>query len=246
MPVIGGANPGLPTGGNTGDVLVHGPAWAAGARLAQAGQTPSQAPTASTPAGSVGSLDSAARADHSHPDTRPPIMPMDTGRWLRLPFVTTSASWSGVPAQTMGFLRFPIGKACSVDAMGVQVMTASAGALARLGIYSDVDGVPTTLLKDFGTIDASSTGYKTASSTAVALEAGWVHLAVGLEGTHGTEQIEIISSAYAYTSPTTLGAGSSGYVGSGYTGGGLPSSASVLTSFAPSLRTFFPWLKVAS
>jgi len=55
----------------------------------------------------------------------------------------------------------PVGKAVTLDRIGLEVTTAVATAVVRLGIYADDgNGYPGALVLDAGTIDASTTGFK--------------------------------------------------------------------------------------
>jgi hypothetical protein len=65
----------------------------------------------------------------------------------------------------------------SYDRIGIQVTTAVAAGLVRLGIYKIENGVPTSLVVDGGDVDASTTGQKEVT-IAVTLEPGWYGLTV--------------------------------------------------------------------
>jgi hypothetical protein len=175
-----------------------------------------------------------------------PVLPMDSGRWFRLPFATIGASWAGLGGGVISWIRFPIGKACSVDAMGIQVNTASASSLLRMGIYADSGGAPGALLKDYGTIDSSSTGYKSATAvTPLSVSVGYIWLCGAVEGTFGTNQYDTSVGLYSYQGSLTLGGNAASYTGSSYAGGGLPASAPAHPGFSVSNRGFAPWIKVA-
>ena len=51
--------------------------------------------------------------------------------------------------------------ACTIDRVGVHISTAVASALVRLGVYNtDSNYYPTSLIVDFGTVSAATTGFK--------------------------------------------------------------------------------------
>lgn len=63
------------------------------------------------------------------------------------------------------------------DAVGLTITTGQAGATVRMAIYSDENGYPGTLIEDFGSLDASTSGTVTSSFGAnLSLNAGlyWV------------------------------------------------------------------------
>ena len=67
--------------------------------------------------------------------------------------------------------------AVTLDRIGIEVTTGGgAGAVVRLGIYSDTNGVPDALVLDAGTVDSTGTGIKTITISQ-ALSAGVYWLA---------------------------------------------------------------------
>jgi hypothetical protein len=83
---------------------------------------------------------------------------------------------SGTSAGAANFKRaspFYIPVSTSFDRIAVNVTTAgTASALVRLGIYNVVDGLPTTLVIDAGTVAADTTGVKEIT-IALTLAPGW-------------------------------------------------------------------------
>lgn len=89
---------------------------------------------------------------------------------------TTIWRTSGVLSNTAGFsagvqnqiYAVPVQlRAGTLDRIGTHVGSAQASNTWRLGLYSDNNGYPGSLLADFGTIDASTTGQKTISVSQV-------------------------------------------------------------------------------
>lgn len=60
-----------------------------------------------------------------------------------------------------------------IDRIGVEVTTGAAG-LCRLGIYSNLNGAPDTLILDAGTVDTTNIAVVEATITALYLPAAWV------------------------------------------------------------------------
>lgn len=115
-----------------------------------------------------------------------------------------SVSNYNVATDNVRFYPFYTERAIVLDEVAVQVTTSAAGANARLGIY-DVgeDLVPTDLITDFGEIDCSSTGIKTITGLAEALEPGDYALALLSES--GTVQYVANSDARAaHIDPTNF------------------------------------------
>lgn len=52
------------------------------------------------------------------------------------------------------------GRACTLDRVGVAVSTNIASSVVRLGLYTSSNGLPTTLVADFGTVASATTGAK--------------------------------------------------------------------------------------
>lgn len=55
---------------------------------------------------------------------------------------------------------FDVANTITIDRIGIEITTAFAAAVYRLGIRNDDGGYPGALLLDAGTIDASTTGFK--------------------------------------------------------------------------------------
>jgi hypothetical protein len=123
-----------------------------------------------------------------------------------------------------------------IDQLGVEVTTAAAGALPRLGIYNaDTNWQPSTLFLDAGTVDASTTGLKT-KAVSVTLPAGRL---IGVIVSNISCNIRLIK---------TDGAGMSG-VGIGPSVGTNPSAFEWYRPFTyaplPASGTGIPWSGIA-
>lgn len=108
--------------------------------------------------------------------------PMSSGVWY------SPAGTAGFGAGVAGFANarmylVPIlfGKACTINGVAMRVTSGGeAGTLLRLGLYTDVDGVPGSLVADWGTVDGATIAVPTLTpSTAVA--AGWYWQAVAFQ-----------------------------------------------------------------
>lgn len=107
------------------------------------------------------------------------------------PLVSTYyASWGGltVPGEAdaatdgvLYFLRFPVIKATTIDRIGLEITTTGAGSTIRLGIYDDIDGVPTNLILDAGSVSSATSGLKE-FTISQALSKGWVNLCAVAQG----------------------------------------------------------------
>lgn len=69
----------------------------------------------------------------------------------------------------------------TLNALVCECTTASAGKNVRMGLYSDSNGLPGTLLVDGGNVSTATTGKKTAAIS-LAVSAGWYWLAVRSSG----------------------------------------------------------------
>ena len=90
-------------------------------------------------------------------------------------------------------LRCP---ACQIDRLGIDVTTAgTAGAIARLGIYANHTSrlAPEMLVYDAGTVDATTTGFKSLTFSAVTWTGGLMWLAVAIQGSGGSVSIRTTS-----------------------------------------------------
>lgn len=112
--------------------------------------------------------------------------------------------------------------------VGIEVSTLGSGSSVRLGLYNWVDGVPTTLITDFGTVSTATTGIKEITISQ-ALAQGVYGLAVVSSATPAAVYLATVTQAvtndlFGYTT-------SSGIAGLtvSHTFGALPSSFGVPT-----------------
>lgn len=107
------------------------------------------------------------------------------------------------------YVPFIIDRPVTVTRISAEVTTALASAAIRLGIYTDVDGVPTTLLVDGGTIDGNSATVQEVTISQ-ALSVGRVWVALVRQGGTGTSAVRAntsgISCPYVANGAFTLGA----------------------------------------
>lgn len=104
--------------------------------------------------------------------SRPGITPNATAQWFFSPAVvqaTTSIAMAAdrVYYQPMLYSGMPI------DRIGIDVTTGAAG-LCRLGIYTNEDGQPGTLILDAGTVDTTNIATVEATITTLYLPNAWV------------------------------------------------------------------------
>lgn len=99
--------------------------------------------------------------------------PMHTAFWY-LPFdhggLTTTSSFTN---NRVVFIPYLIGKACTINGVAIDVTSAGdAAGVVRLGLYTDLDGVPGTLVADWGTVAADAIAVPTITPS-TAVQAGW-------------------------------------------------------------------------
>lgn len=88
---------------------------------------------------------------------------------------------------------FYVPNAMTIDRIGVNVATAVAATLARLGIYTmGADGLPGTLLLDAGTVDTATTGFKELT-VSQALSKAWYFTV--LAGNNGTVAFSAVNAS---------------------------------------------------
>lgn len=152
-----------------------------------------------------------------------------------------STGWFTNPGQASGGTNFgsasvgavplDIG-AVTISQLAIQVNTAGAGATCRLGIYSDANGVPGTLLLEPTSatpLDCSTTGVKTTSTFSQAIT-GRVWLVYSIQGAAinaqgiGGQYVEGVGYDNA---SNALGFTPTGYGLTGVSAGALPSSVTV-------------------
>jgi hypothetical protein len=102
---------------------------------------------------------------------------MVSGRWGLATLFGTSSTATLTAGRVYGVPFIPKTSG-SLDQVGIEITTGVAGATVRLGVYAHdaTTGLPTTLLGDAGTIDASTTGFKSAAlPSSIPVTAGSVY-----------------------------------------------------------------------
>ena len=102
-------------------------------------------------------------------------------------------------------------------------VTAAAGTLARLGVYSDVDGKPAALLSDCGQVDTSGTGAK-GIGISLPMGPGWVWLAALFNGAPTVRALSVTGALNVLGAASSLDVVNPVGVEAGQTYGALPSS----------------------
>ena len=106
-------------------------------------------------------------------------------RWYTTPITGTAATTLALTSGRFYAIPFYSAKAITLDRIGIYVSTLYAASKCRLGIYTDSNGEPGSLLLDAGETDDSSTGAKTLTINQ-ALSGGTLYWLVALSnsGTH--------------------------------------------------------------
>lgn len=90
-----------------------------------------------------------------------PLKPV-TNRWGKPGFYAYSSLGTLVAAGDLYYAYMPVERPISMDQIGVNVnFAAAAGSLARIGVYTCVNGAPDALVTDAGTVATDSNGNKT-------------------------------------------------------------------------------------
>ena len=143
-----------------------------------------------------------------------------------------SGSSRGATTNEMELLPFWVGKGFTATSIECKVAVGAAGAVGRMGLYSDDDGKPGSLFLDAGTFDASSSGVKaiTISQTLTDNTLYWTAITIDENGGSVTMS--------TYASPPTWRALSSHILYTGWTQTGVdPASSLPSTLSSPSVST---------
>lgn len=160
------------------------------------------------------------------PRSHPGIRTTPTTYYMPLT-VSGGAGTSAVAANTLYFLPFYLG-AATVDRIGIEVTTLAAGN-ARLGLYRNVAGLPTSLILDCGTVSTGANAIVEASFTALGVpdEPFWAAVVFDATPTcrNGTAVDSTFFGASAFSSAQR------GLFGT-FTYGVLPASAPAITGLS--------------
>lgn len=157
-------------------------------------------------------------------------------RWYSLGMLERGSDTLVTTAGEIHYWPFYVQDDIEVEQMGLHVTGAGAGSQGRVGIYTDNNGVPGSLLVGSASLDTTATGDKTTSVTATKLNAGTTYWAAcGISG--GTPTIRAADNStnnYPRVSPlgeaTALAAldgteVDTKRVETGWAGGALPTTA---------------------
>jgi hypothetical protein len=123
-------------------------------------------------------------------------LPIQDGRYYSSPFFGSRVitALAGDFAETMLAIPFIAHHGVTWTEIGVECMSSDAGDAARLGIYSDTDGLPDALVVDAGEISFASTG-ELPKTISEALTAGtWYWLVIGFNSNAGAAEIRAADS----------------------------------------------------
>lgn len=109
--------------------------------------------------------------------TLPQINTAAAARYYSTPSHQLSANTRTVYAGDLVAVPFLYTSARPVDAFALEVTTAGAGAVARVGLYAvGANGLPAKRLIESADIDCSTTGVKVATFGAVSIPPGWYYM----------------------------------------------------------------------
>ena len=182
-------------------------------------------------------------ASHFHADIATPKWP--ASKWIPIIRGTSATTFSFINTATnrgnIFWCLAVLPNGATVDQMAIQATVTSATTNVRLGLYSDLDGVPDALLVDAGTVAIATLGTKTANIGPLALSKGRYWLAVcfqsaattagaiqGFTGTSGHPIYKYSDSALAALSFAAATHPAHFTISGAYTSGALPASAAGL------------------
>lgn len=183
----GATGPQGPTGatgpkGDTGDTGPQGPQGIQGETGPQGptGATGPQGPTGPTgPAGADGATGGTGATGATGPAGPVGIHAFfvpAAGLYVAANVNATAQATIATAANRLDFYPFIPAKSFNIDQLAIEVSTAVASSLARVGIYSNNAGVPgDKLTESASTLDCGTTGVKTASISTFAFTAGTVY-----------------------------------------------------------------------
>lgn len=107
---------------------------------------------------------------------------ISTTRWHGLPAYGNTAT-ANVPVNRMFALPFWPGRKCTLTGMAANVTLALVGGNLRMGLYaSDANGLPTTLVADYGTVGAGLLGVRSITGLSTAVRPVLHYLIIGRQG----------------------------------------------------------------
>jgi hypothetical protein len=156
-----------------------------------------------------------------------------TGRYY-LGLISEWAVGTNITANRLYAYPYVVAEDVTFASVSVEVHTLQSGNI-RLGIYNILDGLPTTLIQDFGTVSTSTTGIKTISSINLTLAAGIYAVACVASSASRFYSLSITDSAQTALFTHILGPSSMVNVGNNawkrtFTYAALPASAGFTAS----------------
>lgn len=144
--------------------------------------------------------------------------------WHNLPAYGNAAS-AAVTDGRLFALPFWPGRSCTITAVAANVTLGLLGGDLRLGLYASDGALPTSLIADYSTVSAGTTGIKQISSLSTAVRPVLHYLVVGRQGGIGTMNLSTRSSWEPIVSDTspTISSNTNAYFKDAITGA-LPST----------------------
>jgi hypothetical protein len=118
----------------------------------------------------------------------PPALSFRSGEYYGATYRSTSAG--SRTEDTTYYTPLYVPNNVTADRIGITVAVNGATDAARLGIYNDTDGLPSTVLLDAGTVSITGTGDVLTNfeiTISQALTPGWYWLAANVQTTSGTQ-----------------------------------------------------------
>jgi hypothetical protein len=225
----GGGGGSLPTGGTIGQVLKKNSSTNGDASWGDTAQLSNAAPLANGTA-SAGTSTAAARDDHVHPAGTAGVsfLGIPIGYWDGP--IGYNAGNSGTPANsTLYAVPLIVRQTMTIDRIGFNVTAAAVGGtpVARLGIYTNLDGMPDQLIVDAGTTAIGTTGDKTVTLSQALTTSCWLAFLVQDAATT-PPNVRVMSPTYASIARVQdisfTPAGTWKHAGTFTTGTGLPAT----------------------
>jgi len=163
------------------------------------------------------------------------------------PYASTSSS-AAVVADRLYARPFLVGKTTTFDRIGVEVTTGAASTNVRLGIYNFVNGLPTSLVLDAGTIDSASTGVKeiTISQSLTAGVYAFAYVSNGTPTLRNCVAPGHNDSEYFFGAPDTSSGDTKRLVYYAFTYAALPASYSASVTYDTTNNPHAQWLRVSA
>lgn len=107
---------------------------------------------------------------------------ISTGRWHGLPPFGNAAG-ANVPVDRMFAIPFWPGRACTITGLAVNTTLALVGGNVRMGLYNaDAQGLPSTLIADYGTVTAGVLGIRSITGMSTVVRPVLHYIVIGRQG----------------------------------------------------------------